>query len=89
MAAKKIKTTITGKPSYEKWTLHQWVLEVKDLLEEEYGVEIIVESMDTGDVEPGLLINDQLVLKGLPGEEGYLIEVLKKAFEEILGLRRS
>ncbi len=89
MVAKKIKTTITGKPSYEKWTLHQWVLEVKDLLEEEYGVEIIVESMDTGDVEPGLLINDQLVLKGLPGEEGYLIEVLKKAFEEILGLRRS
>ncbi len=89
MANKKIKTTITGKPSYERWTLHQWVLEVKDLLEEEYGVELIVEVRDTGDDEPGILVDDQYVLKGLPGEEGYLIEVLKKAFEEILGLERN
>ncbi len=79
-----IKITITGKPGYDKWTLQQWILEVKDLVEEEYGVRIVVEEVDTGEELPGLVVNDRPVLTGLPGEEGYLIEILKKALEEIM-----
>ncbi len=84
-----MRIVVKGRPDYNRWTLHQWILEVKDLLEEEYNVEIDVEVMNTSDDLPVLSINDVDVWIGLPGEEGYLIEIIKKFLEEKLGFKRS
>ncbi len=79
-----IKITVKGKPTYERWTLVQWVLEIKDIIEWEYNIRLIVEEKDSFDELPVLCINDEEVLIGLPGEEGYLIEVLKKHLDRVL-----
>ncbi len=79
-----IKIKVLGKPSYNKWTLHQWVLEIKDILENEYGIRLEIEVVDTIDEEPILMIEDDIVLEGLPGEEGYLIEIIKHNLDKLL-----
>ncbi len=79
-----IKLKVLGRPSYNKWTLHQWVLEIKDILENEYGIHIEIEVVDTIDEEPILMIEDDIVLEGLPGEEGYLIEIIKHNLDKLL-----
>ncbi len=79
-----IKLKILGRPSYNKWTLHQWVLEIKDILENEYGILLEIEVVDTIDEEPILMIEDDIVLEGLPGEEGYLIEIIKHNLDKLL-----
>ncbi|MCD6195995.1 MAG: hypothetical protein J7J82_04335 [Staphylothermus sp.] len=79
-----IKLKILGRPSYNKWTLHQWVLEIKDILENEYGIHLEIEVVDTIDEEPILMIEDNIVLEGLPGEEGYLIEIIKHNLDKLL-----
>ncbi len=75
---------VYGEKSYERWTLEQWVLYVKELLEEEYCVEIRVAVVDEPG-GPGARIGDLVVVEGVPGEEGYLVELLKKALETVLG----
>ncbi|RLG90674.1 MAG: hypothetical protein DRO16_01770 [Thermoprotei archaeon] len=79
-----IKLKILGRPSYNKWTLHQWVLEIKDILENEYNIHLEIEVVDTIDEEPILMIEDDIVLEGLPGEEGYLIEIIKHNLDKLL-----
>ncbi len=79
-----IKLKVLGRPSYNKWTLHQWVLEIKDVLENEYGIHLEIEVVDTIDEEPILMIEDDIVLEGLPGEEGYLIEIIKHNLDKLL-----
>ncbi len=83
MGRDRVVVKIIGRNNYIKWTLKQWVLEVKDIVENEYGVEIDVVDVDSESSEPILAVNDIVFLEGLPGEEGYLIEVLKKAIESI------
>ncbi|ADI31573.1 hypothetical protein [Staphylothermus hellenicus] len=39
---RRITITVKGKESYDKWTLIQWIYEIKDILEEEYSIEISV-----------------------------------------------
>ncbi len=79
-----IKLKVLGRPSYNKWTLHQWILEIKDILENEYGILLEIEVVDTIDEEPILMIEDDIVLEGLPGEEGYLIEIIKHNLDKLL-----
>lgn len=79
-----IKLKVLGRPSYNKWTLHQWVLEIKDILENEYGIRLEIEVFDTIDEEPILMIEDNIILEGLPGEEGYLIEIIKHNLDKLL-----
>ena len=83
MGRDRVVVKIIGRNNYIKWTLKQWVLEVKDIVENEYGVEIDVVDVDSESSEPILAVNDIVFPEGLPGEEGYLIEVLKKAIESI------
>lgn len=65
--------------SYLKLTLVSWLNEVADFLRGELGLEIeVVEEEFNSDV-PVVCLGDQVVLVGLPSEEGYLIEALKKA----------
>ncbi len=79
-----IKLKVLGRPSYNKWTLYQWVLEIKDILENEYCIHLEIEVVDTIDEEPILMIEDNIVLEGLPGEEGYLIEIIKHNLDKLL-----
>ncbi len=69
---------------YLGYTLYEWLMEVRDIVEQEYGVKIVVAKNPTctGGLDPALLLNGEIVLQGLPGEEGYLIEALKKIIEE-------
>ncbi len=82
MASRRIKVVAKGRPTYERWTLHQWLIEVKEIIEDEYGVEIEIEVWDDENLLPILIVNEKEVFHGLPGEEGYLIEILKHALEE-------
>ena len=59
---------------------------MRDLVEEECGIEIIaertLEAMCESSHPVRLYVNGELVMEGLPGEEGYLIEALKKLINE-------
>jgi hypothetical protein len=83
-----VKITLRGKPNYWRFTVYSWLLEIKDILSQEVGEDIEVEVLDGESELPELYINEHLIGSGVPGEEGYLIEVIKKAVE-ILGLRSS
>jgi len=83
-----LKITIRGKPNYWRFTVYSWLLEVKDILSQEIGEDVEVEVLDGESDLPELYINEHLIGSGVPGEEGYLIEVIKKAVA-ILGLRSS
>ncbi len=86
MARKNIvRICVKGKNTYEKWTLKQWVYEVKELIEEEYKVSIEVCDEESSSDLPLLEINGVEVLVGLPGEEGYLIEEIKKVLDKLIG----
>lgn len=65
--------------SYLKLTLASWLRELQDFLCRELGVEVEVVE-EEGDLDaPVLCAGDEVVLVGLPSEEGYLIEALKRA----------
>jgi hypothetical protein len=83
-----VKITLRGKPNYWRFTVYSWLLEIKDILSQEVGEDIEVEVLDGESELPELYINEHLIGSGVPGEEGYLIEVIKKAVA-ILGLRSS
>ncbi len=83
---KKLKVRVQGRRGdYWRYTVSSWLREVKDILEKEYHVilEIVEEDVDLE--LPRILVGEHLVLEGVPGEEGYLIEALKKALDDILG----
>ncbi len=82
---RRITITVCGQPSYQRYTLHEWLREIKDLLEEEYGVELVIKTRDTPSEEPQLCIGNEPFLEGIPGEEGYLIEIMKKLLDIVLG----
>ena len=85
-----IRIIVYGKnEDYYAYTIFQWLLEVKELLENEYGISIeaIRENVDF-DV-PILEVEGKLAFAGFPGEEGYLIEHVKKVLEEVLDKDRD
>lgn len=84
-----ILVKIKGKPGYLRQTLHEWTLCVKEILENELGepIEIMVE--DTENELPSLIINDTYVGSGLPGEEGYLIEIIKYTVKSLRYKQRN
>ena len=83
---RRFKIRVQGRRGdYWRYTVSSWLREVKDILEQEYHVllEIIEEDVDLE--LPRILVEDELVLEGVPGEEGYLIEALKKALDRLAG----
>ncbi|MCE4612211.1 MAG: hypothetical protein F7C07_00035 [Desulfurococcales archaeon] len=81
-----VKLVVTGCEEYLVNTLYWWLLEIEDLIEEECGIDIVPEkAMESECTRPypvRLYANEELVMEGLPGEEGYLIEALKKLIKE-------
>ncbi len=87
---RKVKVTVKGRPGdYWRYTLSQWLLEIRDILESEYSVEVVVDEEDADVDEPVILVDGEVALVGVPGEEGYLIEVLKRVLDEKLGRSSS
>jgi hypothetical protein len=78
-----VKITVKGRNNYWRLTVHAWLLEVKDILEKEVGEEIEIEVIDGLSEDPELYVDGFLVGMGVPGEEGYLIEIVKKAYSMI------
>ncbi|MEM4717998.1 MAG: hypothetical protein QXE81_04470 [Desulfurococcaceae archaeon] len=68
--------------NYWRYTVYSWLLEIRDLLVSELGEEIKVLIQDSDSDEPEIYLNDTLVGRGVPGEEGYLIEYIKKTYYE-------
>lgn len=72
------------KGDYWRYTIVSWLYEVKDILEQEYGIRIrIIEEDEDRDL-PAIYIGDQEIGEGVPGEEGYLIEILKKVLDRMV-----
>jgi len=74
-----IKLMIHGRPGdYWRDTLYSWVLEVKDILEDEYKVDIEVYVVDE-DVTLPYITDDEgfIVFNEVLEEPGYLIEYIK------------
>jgi len=78
-----VKITVKGRNNYWRLTVHAWLLEVKDILEKEVGEEVEIEVIDGLSEDPELYVDEFLVGMGVPGEEGYLIEIVKKAYSMI------
>lgn len=81
---KTITISIRGKDNYLRWTLIQWFYEVKDVIENEYGLKLELKVVDSIEEYPVIMHGDKIVFEGLPGEEGYFIEILKRIVEEEL-----
>ena len=74
---------------YYGYTLHSWIIEVRDILERELCDEVVVLDpvKKSGECrEPVYLEADgEIVVEGLPGEEGYLLETLKSLLSRCNG----
>jgi len=81
---KVVIVTIRGKDNYLRWTLVQWFMEIKDIVENEYGIRLKLKVLDSDEDYPVIMHGDRVVFEGLPGEEGYFIEILKKIIENEL-----
>ena len=84
-----MRIVVKGKSNYWRFTLYSWLLEVRDILSLEIGEPVEVLLVDGDSDEPELYINGLLVCVGVPGEEGYLIEVVKKAVASLRGCSRG
>lgn len=80
---REISIFIKGKPSYEKWSIYQWILESTEILEREYCVVINIYIVDSLDETPVVVVED-IVIDNIPFDEGYIIEILKKVLDKII-----
>lgn len=80
-----MKITIKGKANYWRFTVYNWVLEIKEIIEQEISELVELNVIDGENDDPELYIDDYYIGTGVPGEEGYLIEIIKKAYKQIRG----
>ena len=73
------------KGDYWVYTLSMWLRELKWLIEEEYGLDVKIVEEDCELEAPQVYVNDLLAVVGVPGEEGYLYEAIKKVLDSIVG----
>ena len=59
-------------------TLLKWLEELREFLEYELGCEVKVRFEEEAQY-PLLIVNGKLIFEGLPGEEGYLIELIRSS----------
>ena len=84
---KTISIIVKGKPNYERWTIYQWILSFKDLLEEKHCIKLDVAIVDSDNDYPVIII-DNMVIEEPPFEEGYVLEVLDQYLGRILESRK-
>ncbi|MHA1595369.1 MAG: hypothetical protein ACTSXJ_06950 [Candidatus Baldrarchaeia archaeon] len=78
MKQKVVRISVVGpKDSYPCYTGYLWLFEIKETLEENTGCKIVIEwENQKVDVYPQFKIEDKVVLRGLPSDAGFLLEVL-------------
>ncbi len=76
------------KDSYWVYTVKQWLYEIKDIIEREIGEEVYVTETAGDNEYPLLRVDGEMVGYGAPGEEGYLIEIIKHSIEELRKRRK-
>ena len=77
-----VKLTVVGrKEDYYAWTLYTWCNELREFLAEELGENVEVEFVEGEG--PKLYVEGKLAFEGVPGEEGYLIEIIKLAYDRV------
>lgn len=81
---KKVKVEVVGpEKDYPSYTCYLWLLETKDLIEEDFGVKVDVrwekskEKLSSYKYFPVLLIEGKEVFVGLPSEAGFLYEIIR------------
>ncbi|RLG59982.1 hypothetical protein DRN86_03405 [Candidatus Geothermarchaeota archaeon] len=87
----KLKIEIIGPyEDYISYTGYLWLLEIRDLIENEYGIKTelkwIGESLDPNKDYPIVKVDDETFV-GLPSEIGYLYEIIKSFIERRMGLK--
>jgi hypothetical protein len=70
---------------YLGYTVYEWLREVRDILEREHCVRLVVVKtpMGCGEGDPVVVVEGVHAIEGLPGEEGYLIEAVKIALDRL------
>lgn len=72
-----VKVEVAGRSNdYHVRTLLTWLEELKGFLEGELGEEVEILFREEDSEHPLLYVNGRLAFEGLPGEEGYLVEVI-------------
>lgn len=72
-----VKVEVVGRgDDYHLRTLLSWMHELKEFLQNELGALIEVSHSEEDVDFPLLYVDGKLVFEGLPGEEGYLIELI-------------
>lgn len=66
---------------YHVRTLLAWLEELRGFLEGELGEEVEVGFKEEDSEYPLLYVDGELVFEGLPGEEGYLIEIVRSTVD--------
>lgn len=75
-----VKIEVRGRRGdYHVRTLLAWLNELKEFLEGELGESVEVGFNEEESEYPLLYVDGKLVFTGLPGEEGYLIEIIRTA----------
>jgi len=80
-----VRILVRGRPNYWRFTVYSWLLEVRGILEQELGEPVEVVSEDGDSEDPEVYLDGYLVGVGVPGEEGYLIELVKRVALELRG----
>ena len=79
---RKVRIEVLGQRG-EYWaeTVYAWLIEeAKDILEQEYGVELEIVFREA-DVDEPVIVCCGEAIREIPGEPGYLIEALKKLLD--------
>ncbi len=76
------------KESYWVYTVKQWLYEIKEIIESELGEEVIIVESFGENEYPILKVDGEIVGYGVPGEEGYLIEIIKHNIEDLRRKRK-
>jgi len=72
-----VRVEVRGRPDdYHVRTLLTWLEELRRFLEEELGERLEVSFREEESEYPLLYVDGRLAFEGLPGEEGYLIEIV-------------
>jgi hypothetical protein len=75
-----VRVEVRGKgDDYHVKTLLAWLSELKEFLEGELRERVEVGFVEVDSKCPLLYVDGELVFEGLPGEEGYLIEIIRSA----------
>jgi len=90
---KRVRIEVVGpEEDYPSYTCYLWLLETKDLIEDDFDVKVDVrwekgiEKLSLYNYFPVLLVEGKKAFVGLPSEAGFLYEIIRGFLIRELGL---